>query len=76
MLRGTWEVGRTVSAGRHSLTHSLPFFHSLLTQGRFRLPAFLESPAAPSPEAAAGFPVLEPVCPQPIPGAATFPTMP
>ena len=23
MLRGTWEVGRTVSAGRHSLTHSL-----------------------------------------------------
>ena len=23
MLRGTWEVGRTVRAGRHSLTHSL-----------------------------------------------------
>ena len=28
MLRGTWEVGRTVSAGRHSLTHSLT--HSLI----------------------------------------------
>ena len=27
MLRGTWEAGRTVGAGRFSLTHSLT--HSL-----------------------------------------------
>ena len=30
MLRGTWEVGRTVSAGRHSLTHSLGYLEPYL----------------------------------------------